>query len=267
MSRDVSRIFESPRALLSWANDDLRELEESMVAFYSGDVCKRFTEVEPVTGYTAHKVAIVKPAPENWRRLASHALADIRHSLDQSMLAACSALAPAQITSDVYFPWASHPKDLEARLVSKDYIPEQIYPAVRRLHPYPPGHGYEGGDELIYELRKLAGGNKHRVAIQPSAGVQEYTISGGSRRMVMLHEPWDAEKQEFTAALTEPGSDDDCEIKLKLGVAFSEAGLLQGYSVIQALTFFADYAQFACNHLEAEVRKILKSIRDVSPLA
>ncbi len=267
MADELDAKFESPRALLSWAKDGLDELEESMTAFYSGDVCKHFTEVDSDTGYTAHKVAVVKPVPENWRRLASHALADIRHSLDQSMFAACSALAHAQIETDVYFPWASHPKDLEARMISKDYIPEQIYPALRRLHPYPPGQGYEGGDELIFELRKLAGGNKHRVSIQPSAGVQEYSISGGSRRIIVLHEPWNAEKQEFTAVLVEPGSDDDCQIKLTFGVAFSEAGVLQGYPVIQALAFFADFAEFACGSLEAEVREIIQSTPRTSPAA
>lgn len=258
-------LFESPRALLSWADEDLSELEESMYEFYATEPFEHFVEHDEKSGYNAQKVRITKPVPESWRKLVSHALADIRHSIDQSLFAACQALSDDPIEIDINFPWGTHPKDFEARMAQRAYIPEALYEALRRTHPYPSGKDYKGGDDTIYEARKLAGGNKHRVAIEPLPGVQDYAIEGGGRRIIILHEPWNRVKQEFTAVLLEPGSEDECKIKLNFGVAFGDVGPLERQPILGVLPYFREYAMFICGTLEQEVAKILGGGGDDPP--
>jgi hypothetical protein len=243
---------------LEWAHDDLDELEREMLAFYDSDACEKVTELDPKSGNYAHKVRVKKPVPEGWRKLVSHALADIRHSIDQSLFAACSALSDELIDVDVSFPWGTHRNDFEARMRKRKYIPQELYPALRRCYPYPTGDGYPDGDDEIFEIRKLAGGNKHRVAIEAFVGVLGFSVESDCHRIIIPYEPWDSAKQEFTFVLFPPGEEPNYKGKLTLGIAFGDVGPLKGKAILGHIPYFGRYAQFVCETLEKEVSEVLE---------
>jgi hypothetical protein len=246
--------FESAIALLGWANDDFHRLERSVRRYFAGETCEMFGELDPDTGYMAFKYRMTKRPPETWRRLTFRFICDVRHCVDQAMFAATAVVEGAAPDRDVYFPWAENPTDLTHR---RKKIPPELWPILDRLQPYRGGDDYPGGDDTVYALRKLAGPNKHRVAVNPSALPTNYKVSGtGVNRIILPRDGWDASKNELTIMLVERRGKPDYKVEVSVDISFGEVEGLEGQPVLSALDHFGKYATFVINNLAKASYKI-----------
>ena len=229
-------------------------MQNSVARFLESDPFDQFTEIDPESGYIAHKIRINRKTPDSWRRLTFRILTDIRHAIDQAMFAATSAISPITIEDDIYFPWARSPTDLEYRMVK---IPAALHNVVRRLEPYPRGDGYTGGDDTVFAVRDVVGPNKHRITIAPCVRFNGYLFQGTvDGDFVVPFDGWDSAKNEFVIALIEPSAKPDYNFDFALDIAFGDVERLAGKPVLPILGHFGRYAAFVVKQLGNEVRSI-----------
>lgn len=254
MTYFVDDAFESPAALLRWAHVDTRRLERSAERFFASRpfVIKR----EPIPGsdFISVMLALTKKPPASWRRLAFHALCDIRHAIDQAMFTATARVTGTTPEADIYFPWARSPADLRHRLKK---LPPTLWPVIERLEPYPRGDDHPGGDDVVYAARNLAGPNKHRFTITPSPRPIGTSIKGTATGPFQIpYDGWNEERAEFEIVRYRSSVRPDFDAQLDFGIAFHGVDGLQGFPVVTVLDHFGSYAGYVASELSAAVETL-----------
>jgi hypothetical protein len=239
---------------LDWAYDDARDLNDRLQAFFKLNPHESVTEFDPDVGQYAHRIKITAAPPPEIRKLVFRVLCDLRHFFDQLTYSATWAVLGEPPNGDLFFPWAMNPTDLEYRLKK---IPAVLHPVFRGLEPYPTGDGYEGGDTIIFHLRKIAGPNKHRVTLDPSVRATGFSFQGkisGDYRVP--YEGWDAAKNEFTVAWMEPGAERDYTVQVSFNISLGEVPALDGIPILDLIRHFGAYAGHAYGDIATELARL-----------
>lgn len=257
--------FDSPKSLIGHAKEDLAK-----VVATSNDALRtsRHVEVidrEPETGYKRYKIKFDGKFPTRISYDVNNILNSLRHSLDQSLVASVEALTGKR-SGTIYFPLRTTRDDFESWLLSKNFagVPSDLYPILRSFEPYPSGTEYPGGNDLLCDVAKIVGPNKHQVTIKaglnlgPQFRLETLRFTGGCYKMGMPPK-WDMTNNEMVLATVA----DDCEItydlKFEFYVAFGDPGPMFREPVIPVLNKFAAVAERIVLGIEAETDRILRS--------
>jgi hypothetical protein len=189
--------FESPRALIDGAKEDLIQLKRLIRAYADGAYCVPVFYDDRKTSHRFIKLQIVNAPPPRIRYLASGVLNNLRHTLDQAANVAAVELRAGN--RDGYFPFGKDSVGI-AKVVEhhcKTFPPELI----AYLLTFKP---YGGGDDLLYAMSKSAGPNKHQITVNIEAELQGFTAQEfisefkGPGELGMLG--WNNKKRELTFA-------------------------------------------------------------------
>lgn len=252
-------LFESPKALLNWAYEDTEQFKELERAFFGSEPYEGFVDFDAERQRDIHRVRMVDSPPAEMRKLASHVINDLRHSLDQATFAAASFFGwlPSRTQKVIYFPWSSGPTDLKGQL---GRIPEEIHQIFSEVEPYDTREKPSRGNDVIRQLGTLGGPNKHEVALssQVIASLTNMTVpEGGPQWLVPYPEKmWDSEKEHLTLIEFPTGTVSDYNADISFRIRFKDRPLLQEYAASDLLTYWGTYAQHVVQRLE---RRVLES--------
>jgi hypothetical protein len=252
-------VFESARQLVGWARDDIRAFELA-AAIFANDKSSHGVrqQLDSISGELIVKFWVA-PVPQELCKLASHALWDVKHSLDHGMHEACETIVGSD-PGDVHFLVASHLNDCRKRLYgeSSKYPPE-LRSLIESFEIYPTSPDYDGGNDEFVALNKLANQAKHALALSTTARTVMHSmrgtgLAGGAR--IFPNGRLDA-SGELVLGVFPADSDPQLQFQFEVGVAFSEPPRLRGLSVSAVLTAFADAAMNAIEQLEGRTADVI----------
>lgn len=252
MSRTIASHFAAAKETVDWAKDAVNELDAECRRFFQSGVTRVVIESDPQSGEQIQKLKLTKNLPKVFRRKATEALHNARHSFDQATFA-CHFVTSGNQSSSLYFPWSSSPADLEGKL--KRYgIDKRLWHIFEAEEPYSRGNSYPGGNDVMRNLAKIAN-TKHTVgltinaqiahAICPVIGVGS---DGGS--VALCIPKWDAAKNE---AILARGSGDvqmQDNYSYAFAVIFKEPSFTKPVNAIDALTAFIEKADSFVKNIE-----------------
>lgn len=241
--------------LLRWAREDAKRFDSVSNAFFDGDPYVMFSEIDPETREEAFK-ARPRDAPNELQKLAAHILVDLKSALDQATFAAVSPLLN-RMPTQAYFPFASHPNNLRAKLEKGPY-PVELRGVFEGFEPYPRGNDYAGGDDEFCELSRMANTGKHIVAVSARPEVHVASLTGTSTAGMKIPWPgWDRAKQELTYLVVPVGAHIKIEGKIAGFVAFSGVETLEAEPAGNVIKVFIDCVEEVIDTLEWAVTTIL----------
>ena len=168
-------LFESPKSLLRWAYEDSVQYKKLEESFFSSEPTEQFVEYDVDMERDAQRLRFNEQPSDQMRKLVSHIVNDLRHALDQACYIAAHHFGwkKSRKIPNLYFPWATSPADLQGRLKS---IPIELHQLILDAEPFGKQSNNEEGNDVIRELGKIAGPNKHQVALTGQAMRLENTI-------------------------------------------------------------------------------------------
>lgn len=252
----VSDPFESPRELIAWAEEDTQDLHGQLSEILGRQAYTEIRELDPETGRATTSMRFQARVPSRTRKLTTSILNNLRHAFDQSIYGASVAINKP-IEANFTFPFATTPHDLDMRLAGGKKgpkIPVELHDAIRSLEPYPTGHNFPGGDDLLPKLAKIAGSNKHQVLLEfaPMVGAVTNIKASGSGFFRLIQE-WDTEKNELVLFESDPEADIEYKCDVVLYLAFGEIEGLEHKPLFPALNHFTSHAKRTLAALEAAV--------------
>jgi hypothetical protein len=214
----VSDPFESAKFSIKLARRHYSNFDRLAAKYIKGEPYTVTTDFNALSGLHDVKIKIVRKLPENLRGFASDAIKNIRDALDQAMYAAVVVVTGKRNPRQAHFPfgdseadlenslWTTEDKRLKARKtpMCKD-IPEELFPAVRAIKPYP----HAGDQWALKTLQKISGPHKHGVSLTlGSASAIPFTVmkmsgtseDGSPFTTSAQFEQWDATEKEFKIA-------------------------------------------------------------------
>ncbi|MDJ1466150.1 hypothetical protein [Nitratireductor sp. GZWM139] len=259
--------FDRPKESITWARDAIQELDADFTNFfkpkptgpitYGKKVYGKVVDIDPETGHELHKFKVFERLPSVLSRRTTEALIHIRESWNQAVYAACASIDKLPKRGNLHFPWRSSPTDLNATL-KHGPIPAELWDVIRREEPYPTGNGYDGGDDHIKEISKLAN-DKHTIGLTATARVISYThpTIHGAISFVSIPAPkWDSVNNEMVMAVVSPGTNVEHNYEVQLQVGLDVPGPLRDVPAIGILNAFADRAEAFTKSIEAECMRI-----------
>jgi hypothetical protein len=228
----------------------MAEIKAGVTAFIEDQPYQEVCEFDPNCGEYVHKLIVKGTLPDVVRKHVYHAISDLRHALDQAVYASVCVLTGAPPVEDAYFPWARSRKDMLARLRAKK-IPEVLHPVIGLFEPYARGDHGPGGDDIFRLLGKVAGPNKHQVAISAKPSVSTFDLSGSGFTRVP-YEPWDSSKNELIIAYVAAPDDRNYEVQISMYVTFDNIDGAELHVVEGTLQYWAQRVGEVIAVLEAE---------------
>lgn len=248
-------LFESPKALLTWAYEDAQRFKELEIEFFKNDPYERIIEFDAAYQREAHRIRFTSEPPTEMRKLASHVINDLRHSLDQGFVTAAKFFGWEPSRKErtlLYFPWSKNLRDLtEFRLKG---IPEQIHKVIIDAKPYFAQDDGSGGDDIVRALGSIAGPNKHEVALASRAFVainQMQVLWDGDWRIP--YNPWDPLKEELTLGYFSQGSKGDYNADVSFLIGFRDIETLNGRACSDLFSYWGSFANHVVKGLERRV--------------
>ena len=251
-------LFESPKALLTWAYEDAKRFKELEVAFFDSRPYQQIVEFDEAYQRDAHRIRFTAQPPVEMRKLASHIINDLRHALDQAFVTAAKSFGwkpDRKERSLLYFPWSMNLLDLTKHRLRG--TPEQIHKTVIDAQPYFAQDDGTGGDNLIRELGRISGPNKHEAALTSRAVVslaQLKIIWAADWRIPS--EPWNPLKDELTLGYFPQGSEGDYDADIVFLIGFRDIEALNGHAASDLFEYWGRWVQHVVKGLE---RRILES--------
>ena len=229
------------------------EYEANAERFLSRDAYTRIEEIDPNTGHIVLKIRIAD-FPDALPKLVSHAVWDLKHSLDHATNAAIAAVTGNSSPDDIHFPFRSSPADLQHRL--DRHFPVELHPIFRSFEPCPTGNGYAGGSDKLCAFNKLANATKHLVALDlsPRVTMSNFKATGGLVRLLV--DGWDGAENELTVGHFEVGTPTDVQLQITGEIAFRDVAIFQGNSVSDVLRAVGRAIENIIEAIEAEAYRI-----------
>lgn len=163
MTKAIEVEFHPAEESIDWAERATAELDGMIDDFFKHDVAEVIVETDSDTGDNVQKLKFKADIPKNFRRKATEALNNARHSFDQSVFHARNILGKRS-AKGVNYPWSRDPTDLTVLLAARG-IDQRLWDTVRAHEPYPTSNTYAGGDDVIRTLATIAN-NKHTVGLR-----------------------------------------------------------------------------------------------------
>ena len=191
--------FLNPKRHIDWGRKAIDDLKVACDGFFTNDSFPLVKEFNLETGETIHKLAQIADIPDDFGRLTTECLNNIKNSFDQSLFAACLSTGYGGVR-DIHFPWSESVKDLEGKLRHRrEPFPDAIRDVIFAEEPYPRGNDYPGGDDIIRGLAKISNG-KHTVGIfiRGRAPTIQPRVAGDVRGKLIIPIPfWDEVNKEI----------------------------------------------------------------------
>jgi hypothetical protein len=258
----MSDPFESPKSLIRHAREDLEEFKAICKSAVTGHDCyANVTDVDPHTGNKTFKIKFTGTIPSRARYTASNILNNLRHSLDQTLVASVEELTGRR-SGELYFPIAANPNDLAGKLTSR--IPPELHLVIQRFEPYPSGNGYVGGNNFLCAVTKTAGPNKHQITLSPCLDVSPHIgfaqmSADGVIDGIDLPLHWDIANNEAILGVTTPNGYISYDFQISFQIAFGDAGPLFRQPIIPVFHEFAGVAESIVLGLEAETLRLMRA--------
>lgn len=151
--------FESAKLLVGRAKENYADFTNRRNAFFKSRRIFHFIENDPDTGDAVHKIRFVGEVPGELRTTASDTLNNLRHALDHAIFASRKVLNP-KASRKTYFPIGENESSFNGEVKRKcDGVHQGIVEVVRSFRPF------NGGDELLWGMCKIAGPNKHQILL------------------------------------------------------------------------------------------------------
>lgn len=254
-------LFDSARDLLDWACEDIVDFDAAVETFLDLKPYEVIGEFDAKAGHNVIKVRFAT-VPASLRKLASHAVWDLKHALDHAMWAAIT-LVRGRPAGDVHFLWSSHPNDLKSRLAATSKrnpdgkYPPELWDFIQGLEPYPSGDGYSGGSDELIAFSKMANSTKHAVALvaAPRARVTHMETQSPIVRAYLDH--WDSSKQELTIGHVPVSAKVNMKLQFATNVTFGDVELFQDHPAGLVMEQIARAISDIIDALECEVCAIL----------
>lgn len=147
-------VFEGPKLKIARGRRHTAELNGELAAYFQGDSCAVFLEVNTDTGEPRTALKFRRCMPGEFSAIFGDAVHNFRTALDilANDLVALSGVQPKK----VYFPFGKDAAGFEDELKTKmGQAPEPIKDIVRSFKPY------IGGNELLRAMHDLDIGDKH----------------------------------------------------------------------------------------------------------
>lgn len=257
MTGPIAEEFAPAEESISWAESATSELDVLIRAFFKGDVAEIVVEFDPDTGENVQKLKFKAKIPKDFRRKATEAINNARHSFDQSIFAARNVLGQRAAKS-VYYPWAQNPTDLDGLLKARAIDP-RLWDTIRAHEPYPTSDTYPGGDDLIRMLATIAN-NKHTVGLSVNGLIAETkfpSIVGGFVESLSVLSPrWDARKREAELVRWKGNVQIDGEYQFAFVICLEDTPLSKPVDVMLALRSFTQRAKTVCETIKAKCLKL-----------
>lgn len=154
----MSARFVSARERLSWAEEEIADLERVTRDFFTSKPYNPVAEPDDKGVYEIHKIKLVKPLPRMLSGRTIKTAEDLRAALD--LVAYEIAEAANCASTKVHFPFCRSSGDIDSRLGSAcKNFPKEITAFFKRLQPY------EGGDDLLWSVNELCITSKHKLIV------------------------------------------------------------------------------------------------------
>ncbi|WP_308910782.1 hypothetical protein [Pseudokordiimonas caeni] len=270
MADPVLSYFETPRRSLRWAREDIDRAIEQSQDFLQRGALQPVMELNPVTGDYVWIVKRIGPAPDFVLKGVTHAILDIRHSLDQSMNALQAALG-ARFDERKYREWPAYPfaKDIEDlnNTLQKLNMPEQCKGIIRNVGLYGGGHvedhtgrfpaGVEGA--ILREVTDIAASSKHATHLTLFGGVLRFRAPD-LRGTAEARRPPEFREQSLPNGDTvlgyiPRGWVQTRDSMIQADLVFGNPGILERKSARQTLEAFHSAATTVCDQFEQFVVK------------
>jgi hypothetical protein len=263
--RKMREPFGSPKSLIRHAREGIEDLKAQSSKILKSGGHKEVIDYDPQTGGKRYKIVFGGEIPSRLEYEVNNILNNLRHSLDQGLVAAVERLTGNR-SGTIYFPIRTTPDDLNGWIGGKDFsvVPAELHPIIRAFEPYPRGTGYTGGNDLLAAISKIVGPNKHQVTVKAAINLgpefRADSIQGdGGIHFMGLPPRWDMANNEMVLAVVADGCKFHYDIKFQTYIAFGDAGPLLGHPVIPVLDNFAGIAERIVLGLEAETDRILRT--------
>jgi hypothetical protein len=251
----AEELFESPASLISWAYEDTQRFKELEELFFRFDCYEHISEYDPEFERDALRIRFIKPLPPEFRKLASHIVNDLRHALDQGFVIAARHFGwqPLKNQTVLYFPWARDEADLKGRLRN---IPVEIHDIIIEHQPYFANDGGTAGSNMLRELGRIAGPNKHEAVLGSGANLRLKRMKfdwPGDWLIPYEDKMWNGAKEEFTFAYVPAGTEGKYDVDVALFVAFRDIPALANVPARNLFEAWGGYAQSIVSQLEERV--------------
>ncbi|KCZ58625.1 MULTISPECIES: hypothetical protein [Hyphomonas] len=253
MPSDIAVEFAPAEESIEWANRAIAELGDQISKFFSGGVAEVVTHTNADTSQNVQKLKLTTDIPKDFRRKATEALNNARHSFDQSVFAARNILA-TKSNKGINYPWARDPDDLD-QLLDRRKIDSRLWDTIKSHEPYRTSDKYSGGNDLIRLLATIAN-NKHTVGLTVDAVIARTrypTITGGPiQKLEVLRPVWNARTKEAELIRWIGEAKIEGEYEFNLLMCLKDSRLPQPVSAVDALSDFTKHATDVCESIKAK---------------
>jgi hypothetical protein len=247
--------FESPHLLIEQAEEDYANFTAKRNAFFETRRTTPFTDFDPNTGEDVFKVRFNGQLPGSLRTTASNVLNNLRHALDQAVNGSVAVLGPKN-PKQAYFPiW----KDAADRHhVIKNKCTDVDLGIIQLLDSFKP---YFGGDDLLWDLSRIAGPNKHQIVLGVDINVPNivgsfHLIEGfgsvtGPKRL--------GDENVWELARSLRGSKVNANFGVTIFITFANGEVVKGQVVSALLDDHIRKVSSIVSGIEAETARILRA--------
>ena len=240
--------------VLARASKHAADFKAKLVAFNDSNPFIKGAEVDTNTGERVLKLKLGKEFPDDLLGLAFDTICNLRSALDQAGYAASVAIGGKG--KETYFPFGDTIAEVKSRRAggSKE-IPPEIFAVMEGFKPY------QGGDDLLWSLNKLANTNKHRILVPVAIKAGEIqhmdasATTDGPVRIAMNPE-WDSDKNEMELGRIGGKGKFKYNVEITMSVAFGEIGVISGAPADAVLDALCNKVEGVLMAVEAEGKRI-----------
>ena len=257
---DAPDFFTKPRDRLRWAREAVTEFNAIRKSFLGESKSEFRTEYDFGSGEDVYKFVLGRTElPDGLVRKANEAVEMTKRVFDQAVHAAClTANVKLRSGDNTNFPWADTISGSERILDKRNHIPKQIKSSILSLKPYGAGEDCSISEQIAKQMCTIAN-RGHTIGLEVVGQVYGAampnlvgTITLGRKGIRFPVPVWDVTKNEVELFRGPPGSAASLQnnAKVFLDIGLNEAPPLKKLSFANAMTVFANKAQYTIDTLE-----------------
>lgn len=227
--------------VIDYTNRRIDELEREIEAFLDSQPYAQVTEPNADGTKDLLKVVAIKRMPLEAVLITFEIAMHLRSALDRAGYTVASAAG----ASGKYaaFPFGDTLAQVESRTTGDSrQIPKDVFNAMVALKPY------EGGNDLLWGLNKLANTHKHEILVPHAvvAAMGKMIFYGGGFHVPTASPVWDSAKNEMIIAEMAPGHTLKTQLQVAPIVLLGDVKGIGGKPAIPTLRAIAVDVRTAC---------------------
>lgn len=248
----MEEYFNSSRALIERARENLDEFNRRTIAFFVANPYSRFERLDPTTGEYCHVISMVATFEPSVTVVAFDVVNNLRSALDHAVYASAEALGHTNLRH-TKFPFGDNEQSAERD--AKGCHPEEAMQSY--LLSFKP-HKDVGGDDLLWGLNQLRNIKNHRRLLTPRFDVNNITISHGTFTSSLRPcSEWNAAGTELTYLRSGKPGETGYDLSVAPRVKFSDIPVLKDVHAPGMFNKLADDIAGIIAGVEQETARIL----------